>query len=116
MGCVFGTTPPGFTHKIVQLEIRTEWGWKRPFSHRRDHPSIDIPHAAHPAERHGDVELLAEHLDRLGDAGLAAGAEAIDIGAADHAGARAERERAHHVLPGADAAVEHHLDLLADRV
>ena len=46
----------------------------------------------------------------------AAGAEPVDVGAADQAGARAERQRAHHVRAGADAAVEHHLDLGADRV
>ncbi len=48
--------------------------------------------------------------------GCAAGAEAEDVGAADQARARAERERAHEVLPGADAAVEHHLDVGADRI
>ena len=78
--------------------------------------SVDVADVAHAAERHGDVELLAENLDRLGDAGFAAGAEAVDVGAADHAGARAERERAQHVLPGADAAVEHDLDLDAHRL
>ena len=46
----------------------------------------------------------------------AAGAEAVQIGTADHAGARAERERAHHVLARADAAVEHDLDLGPDGV
>src|ERR1700704_1987854 len=77
---------------------------------------VDIPDAFPPAERQGHVELPAENLDRPGDAGLAAGAEAIDVGAADHAGARAEREGAQYVLPRADAAVEHHLDLRAHGV
>src|SRR5262249_58941935 len=39
-----------------------------------------------------------------------------DVGASDHAGARPVRERAHHVLAGADAAVEHHLDHVAHRL
>src|SRR5438552_1932812 len=85
------------------------------FSPRRNHPPVDVSHAARPAQRHGHIELRAEHFNRLRYAGLAAGAEAIDIGAADHARARAERERAQHVLAGADSAVEHHLDLAAHR-
>ena len=36
-------------------------------------------------QRHGDVQLLADDLDRPGDAGLAAGAEAVNIGTADQA-------------------------------
>jgi len=36
---------------------------------------------------------LAEDDERLGDAGLSAGAKAIGIGAADHAGLGAERAR-----------------------
>ena len=40
--------------------------------------------------------------NRLGDAGLSAGAQAIGIGAADHAGLGAERERALHVLAKAE--------------
>ena len=67
-------------------------------------------------ERHRDVELLADDLDRPRDAGLAAGAQAVDVGAADQAALGAERERAHHVLAGADAAVEQDLDLRADCV
>ena len=62
------------------------------------------------------LSSLRDDVDRLGDAGLAAGAEAIGIGAADHAGFGAERERAHHVLAGADAAVEHDFHLRADGV
>ena len=67
-------------------------------------------------QRHRHVEFLADDLDRPGDAGLAAGAQAVDIGAADQAAFGAERQRAHHVLAGADAAVEQDLDLRAHRV
>ena len=35
------------------------------------------------AQGHGDVELLPDALERLGHAGLAHGAEAVDVGAAD---------------------------------
>ena len=64
-----------------------------------------------PVSAMRDVKLLADDLDRPGDAGLAAGAEAVNIGAADQAGLGAERQRPHHVLAGADAAVEQDLDL-----
>src|SRR5215469_16301223 len=59
----------------------------------RQHLGADVGDAARAGERHGDVELVLEDLDRPRDAGLAAGAQAIQEGAADHAGAGAERER-----------------------
>ena len=59
---------------------------------------------------------LGDEAERLGDAGLAHGGEPVEIGAADQAAARAERQRLEHVLPGAHAAVEQHLDAVADRV
>ena len=58
----------------------------------------------------------AIRLERLGDAGLAHGGEAVEIGAADQAAARAERQRLQHVLPGAHAAVEQYLDAVADGI
>ena len=76
----------------------------------------DILHAGGAGERHGHVELVAQDLDRPRDAGLPAGAQAVQIGTTDHAGARAERERPHHVLTRANAAVEHDLDRGADGV
>lgn len=42
--------------------------------------------------------------------------KAVSIGTADHARLRAERERAHHVHAGVDAAVEHDLEPRADLV
>ena len=62
------------------------------------------------------LSSLRDDVDRLGDAGFAAGAEAVNVGAADHAGLGAERERPHHVLARADAAVEHDLHLRADGI
>src|SRR6516225_8403703 len=77
---------------------------------------VDLVDPVHAAQAHGHEQLFLDDVDRLGDAGLAAGAEAIRISAADHARLGAERERAHHVLAGADAAVEHDLHLVADRL
>ena len=48
------------------------------------------------------VSISFEDIECLGDAGLSAGALAVGIGAADHAGFGAERERAHHVLAMAE--------------
>ena len=77
----------------------------------RQHLVVDLGDGVDATQPHGGGELLAQNVERLGDAGLAAGAEAVGIGAADHAGLRAERERAHDVHAGADAAVEHDLEL-----
>src|SRR5262245_34948807 len=62
-------------------------------------------------QSHGDAELVGDDFDRLGDAGLAASAESVDVGAADLARPRTERERPQHILARANAAVEHHLGL-----
>src|SRR3974390_758706 len=55
------------------------------------HVRADLFDAVAASERHGDAELLVQDVDCLGDASLAAGAEAIDIRAADHAGVRSQR-------------------------
>ena len=52
----------------------------------------------------------------LGDAGFAHRAEAVEEGAADIGALGAERERLQHVLARADAAVDMHLDAVADRL
>ena len=77
---------------------------------------VDRADVAPAAERHRDVDLLADDLERAGDPGSAAGAEAVEEGAADVGALGAERQRLQHVLAGADAAVEVHLDAVADRV
>src|SRR5208282_6070273 len=84
--------------------------------HLHDHAAIDFVDALDAGQRHADAEFVAHDLDRAGDAGLSAGAEPIDIGAAAQTGARAERDRAHHVLAGTDAAVEQDLDRRSDRI
>src|SRR4051794_2051368 len=66
---------------------------------------------ADAGERHGDVELLLHHLQRLRHAGLALRAEPVDERAADHRRLGAERERLEEALPAADAAVEPDVDL-----
>src|SRR5215468_4307033 len=62
-------------------------------SRGHNHAAVDIADALHPAQRHGHIELTGENVDRRGDAGLAAGAEAVDVGASDHAGARVRGAR-----------------------
>ena len=47
---------------------------------------------------------------------LAHGAEAVEEGAADKRALGAERHRLQHVLAGTDAAIDVHLDLVADGV
>src|SRR5205807_5320565 len=82
----------------------------------RQHVVVDLGNGVDAAQPHGGEELVANDVDCLGDAGFAAAAEAVNIGAADHAGLGAERQRAHHVLTRAYAAVEHDLDPRADGV
>ena len=71
------------------------------------------------------VRALAPHVDEVivalpagmkRPAGLAARAEPVDIRAAYQAGLRAERQRAHDVGAGADAAVEQNVGVAADRI
>src|SRR6185295_8584431 len=71
----------------------------------RDRAVIDLLHVVDPGEDHGGVELAAQDADRLGDARLSAGAEAVKRRASDHAGIGAERERAENVLTGAHARI-----------
>ena len=47
------------------------------------HIPVDIADVPLAAERHGDIQLLADDIERGGHAGLAAGAEAVEEGAAD---------------------------------
>ena len=75
-----------------------------------------VLHVAQAAQRQRDVELLLDQLERERDAALAERAQPVGVGAADHHGARAERERPQHVLPAADAAVEPHFDLAVHRL
>src|SRR5437763_4188015 len=78
--------------------------------------AVDVAHALHATERHAHIELAGEDVDRRGHSRLATGTETINVRAADQTGARAACERAQHVLAGADAAVEHHLDDVAHRI
>src|ERR1700690_1248268 len=50
-----------------------------------DHVPVDFSDAGDAGQRHADIELVADDLDGAGDAGLAAGAETVDVGAAAHA-------------------------------
>src|ERR1700760_323239 len=72
----------------------------------RDHLLIDLRNRIHAAQTHRGLKLLRDQADRFRDSLLSTRTQPVGIGAADHAGLGAERERAHHVLAGADAAVE----------
>src|SRR5262249_59396921 len=56
-------------------------------SRLRNHRAVDVAHALHPAQRHGDIEFARENVDGGGHPRLAARPEAIDVGAGHHAGA-----------------------------
>src|SRR4051812_24887148 len=67
--------------------------------------AIHVLDAGTAADRHRDVELLADHLQGHGDAAFAIRAEAIEERAADERALSAERHGLQHVLARADAAV-----------
>src|SRR5216684_7679346 len=81
-----------------------------------DHLPGDRAHVARSRQRHRHLELGADDVERAPHAGFAAGGEAVEMGAPDQAAAGPAPERLEHVLPGADAAVEQHLEPVADRV
>src|SRR5688500_14658654 len=87
------------------------WPPALPVPHQVVRPRL--AHVGEAAERHGDVELPADALQGLGDAGLAHGAQAVDVGAADEDAPGAQRQRLQHILAAADAAVHQDLDALA---
>jgi hypothetical protein len=78
--------------------------------------AVDILDIALAAECHGDVEFLLDYFQHPRDAGLAAGAEAVEEGPADIGALGAIGDRLQHVLARADAAVDMDFDLVADRV
>src|SRR5262249_41369816 len=80
------------------------------------HVTPYLAHIVYSAQRHADIEFAPDQRNRLRHSGLAAGAQAIEIGAAYEAGPCAQRERPQHVLARANAAVEQELDLAADRL
>ena len=70
----------------------------------------------HPEQLHRPDHVGAEDVDGAGDAGVAAGGEAVGVGAADQDRAGAEAERLDDVAAAADAAVHEDLDAAVDRV
>src|SRR5262249_13579312 len=54
--------------------------------------------------------------DRARYAAFTTGTQAVEIGPAHQTGASAERQRTQDVGAGADSAIEHHLDVGADRI
>src|SRR5690242_1038505 len=57
----------------------------------RDHLVVDLGNGVDAAQAPGRQKFVLDDVDGLGDAGLATGAEAIGVGAAEHAGFCAER-------------------------
>src|SRR5262245_27778917 len=67
-------------------------------------------HIAQTAERHGDIEFLADDVEGFGHTGLAQRAEAVDVGAADEDAFGAQRQSLDDVLSGANSTVHQDLD------
>ncbi len=64
----------------------------------------------------GGVDAAAQDVEDVLDPSLAIGGETPEVGAADHDGAGAERERLGDIAAAPDSAVEEHFDLSTDRV
>src|SRR5689334_4767463 len=79
----------------------------------KDDVARDLCHIGDAGQRHGNAELVLEDVERLGDSRLSIGAEAVQIGAADEAGARAEAEELEHVEPRAHCAGDLDFGLVA---
>jgi hypothetical protein len=75
-------------------------------SHRGEDASVELIDARHTDQRHGNVELVSQNLNRAFDASRPCSAEPINVSAPNQAAAGAERDRAYDVLAGADAAIE----------
>lgn len=85
---------------------RHKFGGHAPLRLVRQHVRSDISDTLSAHERHADIKLFAQNVDRFGDARLAVGSHAIGIGAADQAAFGAKRQRPQHVLSAANATVE----------
>src|SRR5258708_9238745 len=72
--------------------------------------AADLADVGVPAERHREVELLAQDREALRDARLAERADSVDEGAPDEDAFRAERHGLEKALAGIDAAIHPHLD------
>src|SRR5690348_4518295 len=81
---------------------------------REDNAPRYLRRVGNSGQRHRDVEFFAEDLERLGDARLAISAEAVEVGAADEAGARSEAEEFENVETRADATVDIDFGPIAD--
>jgi hypothetical protein len=65
-------------------------------------------------ERHRHFELGTDDVDGLAHASLAISRETVKMRSPDQAAVRTPPERLEHVLAGADAPVEQHLQAVAD--
>jgi len=69
-----------------------------------------------PAEGHGQIQFIGDDLQDAADACFAQGAQAVQIGAADHGAAGAQRKSLEDVLARADTAIQPDFDVVADGV
>ena len=76
----------------------------------------EVLQQAFAAQRHGRIQFAVDDIECLADPRFTAGAESINESAADISAVCAETDRLEHVLPGANAAVKMHLDVVANRI
>jgi hypothetical protein len=69
---------------------------------------------AFTAKRHGRIEFPINDIQGLIHTGFTPGAETIDKGPPDVGVLRAQANCLEYILPGANAAVEMHFDIVAD--
>src|SRR5262249_54870705 len=73
-------------------------------------------HVAQAAQRHGDVEFLANDFQGFGNPGLAEGTKAVNVCSTDEDAFGAERQGLDNVLPGPYSAIHQNLDPVTHRL
>ena len=107
-------------HAYVSSQVR-QIGASRPRLelvdelHRKVSRAEIVDRGVPEAEQRG-VDPAAQDVEHVLHAGLAVGRQAPEVRPADHHRAGAERQRLDDVAAAPDAAVEHDLDLVADRL
>jgi hypothetical protein len=76
-----------------------------------ENASVDLANASSASQSHRHVQLIADDFNRLGDTGLPACAQPVDVGSSDHARARAIRKCAEHILPRTNATIKNNFRL-----
>ena len=81
-----------------------------------DDAAVELVDGGDAEERHAAAGFVAEDAEGVIDAGFTGSGEAVEVGAADHAGVCAEGKRFDDVCAAADAAVEDDFGPAADGV